>query len=82
MQVQLMQQMKETEARNRIAMMRDDREGEKRKIKDAILLHKKEEAKQAKFIGQQHKNRFNQFMYQQNQENELKSKLQRQQERI
>jgi len=25
---------------------------EKRKIKDAIYLHKKEEAKQAKFIGE------------------------------
>jgi hypothetical protein len=74
----MVKQMKEAEARNRIAMMRDDREGEKRKIKDAIMLHKKEEAKQAKFIGQQHKNRFNQFMYQQSQENELKSKLQRQ----
>jgi hypothetical protein len=55
--------------------MRDGRDDEKRKIKDAILLHKKEEAKQAKFIGQQHKNRYNQFQYQQNQENELKSKL-------
>lgn len=29
---------------------------EKKKIKDAIYLHKKEEAKQAKFIGEQHKN--------------------------
>ena len=37
--------MKEMEARNRIAKMREDREVEKRKIKDAIMLHKKEEAK-------------------------------------
>ena len=65
--------MREMEARNRIAKMRDERETEKRKIKDAIMLHKKEEAKQTKFIGQQHKQRFNQFMYQQAQENELKS---------
>jgi len=69
--------MKEMEARNRIARMRDERESEKRKIKDAIMLHKKEEAKQTKFIGAQHKQRFNQFMYQQNQENELKSQMQK-----
>ena len=55
--------MRELEARNRIARMRDEREAEKRKIKDAIMLHKKEEAKQTKFIGAQHKQRFNQFMF-------------------
>jgi hypothetical protein len=32
--------------------MKNEREFEKKKIKDAILLHKKEEAKNAKFIGQ------------------------------
>lgn len=37
--------MKEAEARNRILQMRDEREDEKRKIQDAIMLHKKEEAK-------------------------------------
>ena len=41
--------------------MKQEREMEKKKIKDAIVLHKKEEAKQAKFIGQQNKQRFNQF---------------------
>ena len=43
--------------------MKEEREHEKRKIKDAIMLHKKEEAKQTKFIGQQHKQRFNQLMF-------------------
>ena len=51
MQKQQINQMRDMEARNRIARMRDERENEKKKIKDAIMLHKKEEAKQTKFIG-------------------------------
>ena len=37
-------------------MMKNARGVEARKIKDAIMLHKKEEAKQGKFISEQHKN--------------------------
>ena len=35
--------------------MRQQREIEKKKITEAIFLHKKEEAKQAKFVGEQNK---------------------------
>ena len=36
----------------KLAQMKGLRDMEKRKIKDAIYLHKKEEAKQSKFIGE------------------------------
>lgn len=45
--------------------MRDERKNEKAIIADAIVLHKKEEAKQLKFLSQQGKQRFNQNMMQQ-----------------
>ena len=54
------------------------REQEKKKIKDAILMHKQEEVKQTKFIGHQNKNRQMNYLMQQAQENELKNKMLRQ----
>ena len=44
--------------REQLAAMRAKRNAEKSNVKDAIFLHKKEEAKQAKFIDQQNKARF------------------------
>ena len=39
-------------AKQKIANMKAQRDQEKAKISEAILMHKKEEAKQAKFIGE------------------------------
>jgi len=44
-------------------MMKEERESEKSKIKDAIVMHKQEEAKQTKFVNMQGKQRANQFRY-------------------
>lgn len=44
--------MRQHQAKTKIMMMKNQREHEKKKITEAILLHKKEEAKQAKFIGE------------------------------
>ena len=41
--------------RQQLAAMRANRENEKMKIREAVVLQKKEEAKQTKFIDQQHK---------------------------
>lgn len=57
--------------------MRHERQKEKTKITDAILMHKKEEAKQSKFIGQQTKNRANHNMMQANHEAKMKMEIQR-----
>ena len=43
--------------KEKIRKMKEQRDKEKRKIQDAIIAHKKEEAKQTKFIGQQNKTR-------------------------
>lgn len=45
------QQRNQMLQQQKIQRMKQDREKEKQKIKDAILLHKKEEARQTKFIG-------------------------------
>ena len=45
------QNMKQMEARNKILRQKHQREEEKKKIKDAMMLQKQEEAKQAKMIG-------------------------------
>lgn len=58
-EIERQEQHRQQEHRQRIAQMRNERQNEKSKIADAILMHKKEEAKQAKFIGQQTKNRAN-----------------------
>ena len=51
------------EARNKILRLKQQRDEEKKKIKDAMFLQKQEEAKQAKMINQQNKQRHNQFMF-------------------
>ena len=57
------QNMKQMEARNHILRQKHQREEEKKKIKDAMMLQKQEEAKQAKMIGNQNKQRHNQFLF-------------------
>lgn len=55
------EEMKAQEQKDNLLKQKQEREFEKKKIKDAIFLHKKEEAKQAKFIGQQNKQRYYQY---------------------
>lgn len=58
-QMQLIEdQRRQAMQREQLAAMRAKRNAEKSNVKDAIFLHKKEEAKQAKFIDQQNKARF------------------------
>ena len=77
-----MEEQKHVQQRMRIQKLRDQRNIEKSKIKDAIMMHKKEEAKQTKFVNLQGKQRQQQFNYQMAQENHMKAKIQQQQEQI
>ena len=62
---QMEEQHRQDYHKNQLQQIKNAREMEKQKIKDAIYLHKKEEAKQAKFIGEQHKNMWQKSIQQQ-----------------
>ena len=51
------EQMRQQEQKQRLLRMRAERQNEKQKIADAVFLHKKEEAKQQKFLNAQGKQR-------------------------
>ena len=63
--------------REHLATMRAKRNAEKGNVKEAILLHKKEEAKQAKFIDQQNKARYTVQLEQQKRERDLQNRIQK-----
>ena len=57
--------------------MKKMRQNDKQKVSNAIYLHKKEEAKQAKFVDQQNKARLQNQLEQDKKEKELKNRIQK-----
>ena len=68
--------------RQQLAAMRANRENEKQKIRDAVVLQKQEEAKQTKFIDQQQKATHRQQAAYNMREKEFRNRSMKQQERI